>query len=94
MHDTPVIENQDHDQVLDEQPKAPRLDPWHRFTLPGQPQRVRGRIYDDHRGRFADGTWIYTSRVVDIGPGWLQTRNTFYILGRELLPHELQVMDE
>lgn len=40
-----------------------------------------GRIYNDRKGRFADGTWIWTSKVVETLPGDLyRTRNSLYLV--------------
>lgn len=40
-----------------------------------------GDIYHDPQGRFPDGTFVITSTVVERGDGWLQTKNTRYLLG-------------
>ena len=43
---------------------------------------IVGHIYNDTRGRFTDGTYIYTSRVmsIDFTNGVVKTRNSFYNL--------------
>ncbi len=58
-----------------EKPTAgPRLENW---TYAGS--GLCGRIYNDPR--FPDGEVVYTSRVMEQGEGWAQTRNTRYVLG-------------
>lgn len=41
---------------------------------------IWGYIYDDSKGRFADGTFIHTSKIVSIDGDILKTRNSVYIL--------------
>ena len=42
-----------------------------------------GNIYDDEKGRFADGKQVYTSSIqkLNLDERYVQTRNTRYILG-------------
>lgn len=60
--------------------KAPRLERW--CVCRWNDQRIRGNIYDDPR--FPDGVRVTTSIVKQMGPGWLQTKHTFYVLGSRL----------
>lgn len=49
---------------------------------------VAGEIYGDEKGRFEDGTYIWTSRCsngINYDDHSVQTRNTLYKLGK---PHE------
>ena len=44
-----------------------------------------GEIYNDGKGRFADGTFVRTSRIInaDFERGIIQTRNSVYRLDKE-----------
>lgn len=42
-----------------------------------------GCIYNDSKGRFVDGTEIYTSKVLKVKDGLAYTRNSIYKLGKE-----------
>jgi len=45
--------------------------------------KLEGNIYDDEKGRFPDGSYVLTSRIVEFDSENMvaQTRNTKYILG-------------
>lgn len=47
---------------------------------------VSGDIYNDPKERFCDGTFIYTSGIVELNEenGILQTKNTTYRLGEKV----------
>ena len=49
-----------------------------RFLDIGGRQIVGGQIYDDVRGRWPDGTTIYTSSIQDIEDDIVITRNSRY----------------
>lgn len=67
--------------------QLPELRDWHIATtiLDGS-TRACGFVYNDPQKRFADGTWITTSRIVGIntrpleGEPFVLTKNTRYIL--------------
>lgn len=45
----------------------------------GETQVLRGAIYGDERGRFNDGEYVITSRIVDFLPGDIyRTKNSTY----------------
>lgn len=46
---------------------------------------LSGRIYNDTREIFPDGTFIYTSYILEMNEeeGWVRTRNSFYKLERD-----------
>ena len=56
----------------------------------GTVQMIRGTVYDDPRYQFPDGSSIRTSYIVDMEynedtkSGWVETRNTVYVLGNKL----------
>lgn len=56
------------------------LEGWH-FNSYGT---VSGHIYGDKKGRFMDGTYIYTSTVLARTDNIITTRNSTYQLGAAL----------
>lgn len=61
-----------------DKPVGGRLENWYKNGAV-----VNGTIYDDPRKYFSDGQFIHTSYIVhiDVDKGYLETRNTLYVLG-------------
>lgn len=52
-----------------------------RRTIVGESTILTGRIYGDRKGRFADGEWVHTSRILEELPGDVfRTRNSTYVV--------------
>ena len=66
-----------HKEEEEDEKLIPRLDPWNESWLH---DRINGVIYNS--SKFADGTLVTTSPVASRGDCWVQTLNTFYILGK------------
>lgn len=50
------------------------------FQYHGGINVMAGYIYGDKKGRFADGTFVFTSTITDQGEDFVQTRNSRYRL--------------
>lgn len=61
----------------------PHLENWMSVEGTDGAQRLRGNIYHDEKGRFADGTVVTTSKVLDLNISEQKalTQNTLYMLG-------------
>lgn len=64
------------------------LENWYIVRCFGRKRQVVGKIYEDGKGRFKDGTMVRTSdiRHLDKATGMLWTQNTTYSLGEERKP--------
>lgn len=62
----------------------PKLENWKAVSYDdGDFTLIWGNIYDDEKGRFRDGAYIHTSKVLSSTETGVQTLNTYYTLGKK-----------
>lgn len=71
------VESEHEQEITDG--KCPRLENW---WCRGVGHSAHGDVYD--HPKFSDGAFVHTSIVRYLGPGYLVTMNTTYVLGRRV----------